>query len=239
MTPEERRTMIVRAALPLVAEFGAAVTTAQVARAAGIGEATVFRAFADKDALLQACVAEALNPDTMLGELRSIPLDAPLADRLVEAAEALDAHLGRMGAVMTAIHASGVPHRRPGRGRDTNPGQPSPEPAADGSGQPSPEPAADGTGRPSPAPAADGTGRPVAEGRSAGRDASMAATREAIIELLEPDGAELRVSAAQAAGVFLRMQFGRPPILETTDRRLMVDLFLHGARRHEPAPAGP
>ncbi|MFG1608300.1 TetR/AcrR family transcriptional regulator [Actinoplanes sp. NPDC049265] len=198
MTPEERRSMIVRAALPLVAEFGGAVTTAQVARAAGIGEATVFRAFADKEALLQACIAEALNPETMLSELHSIPLDAPLADRLVEAAEALDAHLGRMGAVMTAIHASGMPNRRPPRDRV-----------------------------------------PAAEDRSSGRDASMAATRSAIIELFEPDEAGLRVSPAQAAGVFLQMQFGRPPLLESGDRRLMVDLFLHGAlRQRDPAPVG-
>jgi hypothetical protein len=65
----------------------------------------------------------------------------------------------------------------------------------------------------------------------------MAATREAIVELFEPDRADLRVSPGQAAGVFLQMQFGRPPVLETTDRRLMVDLFLHGALRHEPVAA--
>ncbi|MCW3844297.1 TetR/AcrR family transcriptional regulator, partial [Micromonospora yasonensis] len=52
MSPDQRRAMIVRAALPLLATYGAGLTTAQVARAAGIGEATVFRAFADKDALL-------------------------------------------------------------------------------------------------------------------------------------------------------------------------------------------
>ena len=51
--------MIVAAALPLVAEYGAAVTTSQIARAAGIGEATIFRAFKDKDEVLDACVAEA------------------------------------------------------------------------------------------------------------------------------------------------------------------------------------
>jgi len=49
--------MVIRAALPLIAERGAAVTTQQVARAAGIGEATIFRVFPDKDALLDACVA--------------------------------------------------------------------------------------------------------------------------------------------------------------------------------------
>ncbi|MER7787639.1 helix-turn-helix domain-containing protein [Streptomyces sp. NPDC097640] len=102
--------MIVAAALPLVAEYGAAVTTAQIARAAGIGEATIFRAFKDKEEVLGACTAEAMNPSHVLRELASISLDQPLADRLTEAAEAMRAHLARMGAVAGALHASG--HRR-------------------------------------------------------------------------------------------------------------------------------
>ncbi|HEX8343275.1 MAG TPA: helix-turn-helix domain-containing protein, partial [Actinoplanes sp.] len=87
MSPEQRREMIIKAALPLVTAHGAAVTTQQVARAAGIGEATIFRVFADKEALLDAVMAEALRPDTVLAELATISLDQPLADRLVEAAE--------------------------------------------------------------------------------------------------------------------------------------------------------
>lgn len=58
MAPGSRREMIVRAALPLVIEHGSAVTTRQIARAAGIGEGTIFRVFADKDELLEACVSE-------------------------------------------------------------------------------------------------------------------------------------------------------------------------------------
>jgi AcrR family transcriptional regulator len=107
MNPEQRREMIVRAALPLVAEHGSAVTTQQVARTAGIGEATIFRAFADKDALLDAVVLEVIGPDHVLREIASISLDQPLADRLVEAADALAAHLHRMGAVLGALHGSG------------------------------------------------------------------------------------------------------------------------------------
>ncbi|MCL7492341.1 TetR/AcrR family transcriptional regulator [Streptomyces sp. MCA2] len=114
--------MIVAAALPLVAEYGAAVTTSQIARAAGIGEATIFRAFKDKDEVLDACVAEAVGTDHFLRELASISLDEPLAGRLTEAAEALRAHLERLGTVIGALHASG--HRRgrePGAGpRDSD-----------------------------------------------------------------------------------------------------------------------
>jgi AcrR family transcriptional regulator len=107
MSPEQRREMIVAATLPLVIQHGAAVTTAQVARAAGIGEGTIFRVFPDKDALLAACVAEALRPDNALASLAEISLEQSLHDRLVEAADALQAHMDRVGAVIGALFASG------------------------------------------------------------------------------------------------------------------------------------
>lgn len=109
MSPERRREMIIAAAIPLIAEHGAALTTSKVARAVGIGEATIFRVFADKDELLDACLAEALRPDTALDSIAAIPLDEPLADRLTEAAGALQAHLHRIGDVVGALW------NRPGR----------------------------------------------------------------------------------------------------------------------------
>jgi AcrR family transcriptional regulator len=102
--------MVVAAALPLVAEYGAVVTTAQIARAAGIGEATIFRVFADKDAVLDAVVTEALDDSRVREELSAIPLDQPLDARLVDAVDAIRAHHDRIGTVIAALHASG--HRR-------------------------------------------------------------------------------------------------------------------------------
>ncbi|MEU1488183.1 TetR/AcrR family transcriptional regulator [Streptomyces sp. NPDC005752] len=107
MSPEERRAMIIQTAIPLIAEYGAAVTTAKVARAAGIGEGTIFRVFADKDELLQACLAEALSPEHAVRELGAIEVSQPLPDRLAEAAQSLQAHLSRMGAIAGSLHASG------------------------------------------------------------------------------------------------------------------------------------
>ncbi|MEV6912585.1 TetR family transcriptional regulator [Amycolatopsis sp. NPDC051071] len=121
MSADERRRMIVQSVLPLMVEHGAGVTTSQIARAAGIGEGTVFRVFKDKDELFATCFAEALKPDQVLDAIAVIDLEQPLEDRLVEAADALSAHLQRMGALMAAMHGSGnrLEHRRgPDGGRD-------------------------------------------------------------------------------------------------------------------------
>ena len=110
MSPERRREMIIQTAIPLIAELGAAVTTAKIARAAGIGEGTIFRVFADKDELLQACVATALSPEHAVRELDAIDVSQPLPDRLAEAAEALQAHLSRMGAILGSLGHRGGKH---------------------------------------------------------------------------------------------------------------------------------
>ncbi|MEV6757155.1 TetR/AcrR family transcriptional regulator [Streptomyces sp. NPDC051214] len=110
MSPEQRREMIIRTAIPLIAEYGAAVTTAKIARAAGIGEGTIFRVFADKDELLQACIAEALSPEHAVRELDAIDVSQPLPERLAEAAEALQAHMARMGAIMGSLGHGGGKH---------------------------------------------------------------------------------------------------------------------------------
>ncbi|WP_228543694.1 TetR/AcrR family transcriptional regulator [Micromonospora sp. S-DT3-3-22] len=107
MTADRRRAMIVQTALPLLTRRGTTLTTAEVARAAGIGEATVFRAFADKQALLDACVAEVLRPDPLLDRLTRIDRRQPLTGRLTEAAVVIHAHLARLGAVLGALHAAG------------------------------------------------------------------------------------------------------------------------------------
>jgi AcrR family transcriptional regulator len=192
MSPEQRRDMIVAAALPLLLEHGAAVSTLQIAQAAGIGEATVFRAFADKDELLDACVAAVLRNDHVLAELDAVPLDQPLAARLTEAATTLHAYLERMGAVIGAVHSAG---RRAERGRPRD---------------------GDATGS-----RADATER----------------TRQAVLRLLEPDRAALRLPADELAVIFLGMLFGRrgAPGGPATPVDTLVDVFLHGV---VGAPAG-
>ncbi|MFC4947211.1 TetR/AcrR family transcriptional regulator [Pseudonocardia sp. GCM10023141] len=112
MSPERRREMITAVAIPLIVQHGAALTTSQVAQAAGIGEATIFRVFKDKEELIHACILEVVRPDNVIDGITSVPLDQPLEQRLAEASEALSAHLARMGSVLGALHAGGRPSRR-------------------------------------------------------------------------------------------------------------------------------
>lgn len=78
--------MIVAAALPLLLEHGERVTSRQIAEAAGIAEGTIFRAFRDKDEVIEAVVDAALDPQ-------------PLEDALA----AIDPAVGLDGAVDAAI----------------------------------------------------------------------------------------------------------------------------------------
>lgn len=111
MDPEQRRAMIISAALPLVVEYGPLVTTAKIARAAGIGEGTIFRVFTDKEELLAACLEEALRPDDTVAHLGGISLDQPLAARLVEAAGVMRGHMNRIGEVAGALASRGKAER--------------------------------------------------------------------------------------------------------------------------------
>ena len=54
LSPEERREQILTAVVPVIAEFGAATSSKQLADAAGVSEGTIFRVFDDKLALFRA-----------------------------------------------------------------------------------------------------------------------------------------------------------------------------------------
>ena len=86
---EERRSTIVAATLPLFLSQGAAITTREIAQAAGIAEGTIFRVFPDKTALLDAVIEAALDPSPADAAIERIDPSLPLEDRLVQAVEIL------------------------------------------------------------------------------------------------------------------------------------------------------
>ena len=86
---EERRSTIVAATLPLFLSQGAAITTREIAQAAGIAEGTIFRVFPDKTALLDAVIEAALDPLPTNAAIEAIDPSLPLEARLVAVVEIL------------------------------------------------------------------------------------------------------------------------------------------------------
>ena len=86
---EERRAAIVQATLPLFLEQGGAVTSKEIAQAAGIAEGTIFRVFEDKTALLDAVMEAALDPAPTELAVRAIDETLPFEDKLIAAVEIL------------------------------------------------------------------------------------------------------------------------------------------------------
>ncbi|PRW64194.1 TetR/AcrR family transcriptional regulator [Actinopolyspora mortivallis] len=119
MSVEQRRDEIVRAALPLLVEHGATLTTRAVAQAAGVAEGTVFRVFADKEELLRACVSEAFRTDEACARIRGIPAEYDVEERLKRAASVLLDYFRRLGRLVHSLSGSGYDvHRHEEVGHD-------------------------------------------------------------------------------------------------------------------------
>jgi AcrR family transcriptional regulator len=114
LPPEERRTAIIAAAIPLVCDHGAAVTTREIAEAAGIAEGTIFRVFPDKDAVVRAVVEKVLDPAPYVVALRRIDPAQELEQVLAAAVDAMRHRLESVWQVMWMLRLAGPP----GAGRE-------------------------------------------------------------------------------------------------------------------------
>ena len=110
LPPDERRRLIVAATLPLLLEHGLAITTRQIAEAAGVAEGTIFRAFADKEALIDAVVEAALDTAPLEARLAEIDPALPLDDRLTAAVRLLQERAVRVWQLVSTVGYM----RRPG-----------------------------------------------------------------------------------------------------------------------------
>ena len=102
----ERRATIIAATLPLLLAHGPAVTTRQIAEAAGIAEGTIFRVFPDLESLVQATVDAAYDPEKVAAELASVAATLSLEQRLVEAVRILQ---NRLTSVWQLLSITGMP----------------------------------------------------------------------------------------------------------------------------------
>ncbi len=70
--------MIIRATIPLLLEHGVGVTSRQIAEAAGVAEGTIFRAFGDKESLVNAAVTAFMDGTDEPHIDSELPLDEKL-----------------------------------------------------------------------------------------------------------------------------------------------------------------
>jgi AcrR family transcriptional regulator len=109
LPPDERRAALVAATLPLVTAHGTKVTSRQIAEAAGVAEGTIFRVFPDKQALIRAAVAAALDPGPVLAEIGRVDRTLPLQERLIELTTILQDRLNRVFSLLIALGVHGPP----------------------------------------------------------------------------------------------------------------------------------
>jgi AcrR family transcriptional regulator len=114
LSAEERRAALIAATVPLLREHGTAVSTRQIADAAGVAEGTIFGVFKDKASLIRAAIVAAFDPTPLLRELRAIDLALDLRARLVAAAHLVRAHVAERGALFYVIRSAAFAGDREG-----------------------------------------------------------------------------------------------------------------------------
>ncbi len=106
LSPQERRSALIAATIPLLREHGTAVSTRQIADAAGVAEGTIFGVFKDKTSLVKAAVIAALDPTPLLRDLRAVDPTLPLRPRLVEAVRLVREHVAGHGEILYAVRGA-------------------------------------------------------------------------------------------------------------------------------------
>lgn len=123
--PDERRSAVLGAVVPLLLERGPDVSTRELAAAAGVAEGTLFRVFPDKASILRAAIAQALDPTDLVDDLARLagqttptpatrPTPQALSDVLVAATDLLLSRARTVSGLIAVIHELPGTAERPG-----------------------------------------------------------------------------------------------------------------------------
>lgn len=113
LPPDQRRAAIIAAALPLLLERGANVSTRQIAEAAGIAEGTIFTVFPAKDAVVQAVLEAALDPEPTEHELAAIDRGLSFEGQLGEAVSIMQRRTNNIWRLVSSVGDDFAPRTPP------------------------------------------------------------------------------------------------------------------------------
>lgn len=111
MSLEQRQDQIIAVTIDLLLEHGRDVTSKEIAEAAGIAEGTIFRAFGDKETLIDAAVERYLDPLALRTALRSIDPELTLEQKIERIVALMLERFEGVIRMMVAVGRQGPPPR--------------------------------------------------------------------------------------------------------------------------------
>jgi AcrR family transcriptional regulator len=109
LPPADRRRAIIEAVTPLLLERGSALTSREMAEAAGVSEGTIFSVFPDKASVIIEAVKVTIDPEPVKTAIEAIDPDTPLDSQLESVAGVLlerSARVGRLVGVLRTTQPS-------------------------------------------------------------------------------------------------------------------------------------
>lgn len=112
MTPEERREMIIDAAIPFFLDNGPNFTSKQLAEHLGLAEGTIFRAFGDKDSLKYAVITEFFERGPKHLAEGAIDPNLPLEEKVSKVVEGARERISQVFKMFSHLTPEEVKHFR-------------------------------------------------------------------------------------------------------------------------------
>jgi len=109
MAPDERRSAMIAAVIPLLKQHGRDVSTRQIAEACGVAEGTVFRAFKDKESLISAAIEAYFDPAPLRDAIDAIDPGLAVEEKLGAVLHLLRERFSGVIGFMSALRMQGGP----------------------------------------------------------------------------------------------------------------------------------